>query len=270
MVTMLCPVRDCRESLARDDQRLACSRGHSFDVARRGYVNLLQPQDRRSPHPGDSPAAVTARARLREQGTEREFVERIAALVPAAGRDAVLDVGCGDGAHVAAVAARSGCEGHGLDISVAAIEAAARRHPALHWVVGNADRFIPYADRSFATVLSITARLNAAEFRRVLRDGGTLVVVVPAPDDLIELRAAVLAEGVVRPRTARVIEACTPLFTVTREEQLRGRAVLDADAVADVLASTYRAFRWSERARAETVGPLDVTLARDVLVFRPR
>ena len=51
---LLCTVRDCREQLLREERRMVCPRGHSFDIARRGYVNLLQPQDRRSKKPGDT------------------------------------------------------------------------------------------------------------------------------------------------------------------------------------------------------------------------
>jgi 23S rRNA (guanine745-N1)-methyltransferase len=268
MVILLCPVRGCRQPLRAADRRLVCARAHAFDVARTGYVNLLQPQDRRSRHPGDSAEAVRARARRRAAGTERELVEAVARLVAAGRGDAVLDVGCGDGAHVAAVAARTSCEGHGLDISVAAIEAAARTHPGLSWVVANADRALPYADGSFRAVLSVTARLNAAEFQRVLREDGQLIVVVPAPDDLIEVRAAVLGEGRERDRTPHVREACAPFFALERREQLRGRERLDAAAVADVLTASYRGLRRSQRARVASLGALDVTLAREALIFR--
>jgi 23S rRNA (guanine745-N1)-methyltransferase len=135
------------------DGRVACARRHSFDVARRGYVNLLQPQERKSPRPGDQAEILAARRRF------------LALLTPGPG-DAVLEVGCGGGHHLAAIAARFGCEGYGLDISVTAIDAAARRHPSLHWVVANGDRDLPYADASFRIVASVTARRNAAEFRR--------------------------------------------------------------------------------------------------------
>ena len=270
MVMLLCPVRGCRLPLASAERRLVCARAHSFDIARRGWVNLLQPQDRRSARPGDTAEAVRARSRLRRIGTERHFVDAIGAMVPVRPADAVLDVGCGDGAHVAAIVGRTACEGHGLDISARAVEAAAAAHPGLHWVVANADRFLPYADESFAAVVSVTARVNATEFRRVLRDDGMLLVVVPAPDDLIELRTAVLGEGIARERTARVLEACAPVFTLDRRERLRGRERLDTAAVADVLTATYRGGRTRERERAEALGAIDVTLARDVVIFRPR
>ena len=269
MVVLLCPVRACRLPLTSRGRHLACRRGHSFDVARRGYVNLLQVQDRRSRRPGDSTAATEARERLLSRGVEAPLADALMGLLTLTPTDAVLEVGCGEGDHLAAIAARFGCEGHGLDISVASIETAARRHPRLHWVVANANRLLPYADASFHAVASVTARRNAIEFRRVLRAGGRLLVVVPAPDDLIELRDAVLGEGRVRDRIDAAVAALAPHFALDRHERLRHVARLDPAAVRDVMTASYRALRASQRARLASLGDLDVTLSRDALLFRP-
>jgi 23S rRNA (guanine745-N1)-methyltransferase len=250
-------------------RHLACRRRHSFDVARRGYVNLLQVQDRRSRQPGDSAAAVQARQRLLARGIEAPLTDALTGLLALAPADAVLEVGCGEGAQLAAIAARFGCEGHGVDISVASIEAAAKGHPRLHWVVANADRLLPYADASFHAVASITARRNALEFRRVLRGDGALLIVVPAPDDLIELRQAVLGEGRVRDRIDAATAALAPHFSLERHERLRHVARLDPPALRDVMTASYRALRAGERARLASLGDLDVTLSRDALLFRP-
>jgi 23S rRNA (guanine745-N1)-methyltransferase len=197
------------------------------------------------------------------------LVDVVVGLLALTGEDALLDVGCGDGDHLAAFAERFGCEAHGVDISVAAIEAAAKRRPRLWWVVANADRFLPYADASFRAVVSITARMNAGEFRRVLQCDGTLLVAVPGPDDLVELREAALGERVLRDRVERTIETFAPRFTLERHERVRHVARLDAAAVADVMTSAYRALRAKERARLAAIGDSDVTLSRDVLLFRP-
>ena len=187
---LICTVRDCRMPLVREAHRLICPRGHSFDIARSGYVNLLQPQMRRSKQPGDTPAAVDARRRLHDRGTTAPLLKGIAKFAEISPRDTVLDAGCGDGFYLGTVAHEIRCAAHGVDISIPAVDAAARRYPACEWIVANADRFIPYADRSLSLILSITARMNTAEFRRVLRDDGRLLVAVPAPTDLIELRGA--------------------------------------------------------------------------------
>jgi SAM-dependent methyltransferase len=197
------------------------------------------------------------------------LVDVVVGLLALTGEDAMLDVGCGDGDQLAAFAERFGCEAHGIDISVTAIEAAAKRHPRLQWVVANADRFLPYADASFRAVVSITARMNAGEFRRVLQADGALLVAVPAPDDLVELRKAVLGEGVLRDRVERTIATFAPRFTLERHERIRHVARLDAGAVADVMTSAYRALRAKERARLAAIGDVDVTQSRDVLLFRP-
>jgi 23S rRNA (guanine745-N1)-methyltransferase len=254
---LVCPVRNCRLSLTRDGQRLLCERGHSFDVARSGYINLLQPQDRRSNQPGDTIAAVQARRRLHDRGVSRPLLDAIAEILAASGDDVVLDAGCGDGFYLGSLACQTGCSAHGVDISVPAIEAAARRYPECEWIVANADRFVPYAERFFSIVMSITARMNTHEFRRVLRDDGRLLIALPAPDDLIELR------GSGHDRTARTIQEFAPSFALADRRSVTTTADLDAAAVQDVLLSIYRPLR-SRPAEA-----LRVTFSLDLLLFRP-
>src|SRR5579863_6115188 len=234
---LLCPVRNCRLPWTRNHRRLICERGHSFDIARSGYINLLQPQDRRSNQPGDSVAAVAARRRLHDLGVSVPLLQAIVEILHPATNDVVLDAGCGDGFYLGSLASDTGFSAHGVDISVPAIEAAARRYPDCEWVVANADRFIPYADRSFSIVMSITARMNASEFRRVLRDDGRLLVAVPAPEDLIELR------GAGRDRVPGTVESFAPSFTLASQRRATTTADLDAEAVNDVLHSIYRPIR---------------------------
>lgn len=254
---LLCPVRDCHLPLLAETRRLACPRGHSFDVARSGYINLLQPQDRRSRQPGDTAAAVAGRRRLHDLGVTQPLLRAISGLLETGPDDVLLDAGCGDGFYSGSLAAETGCETHGIDISVASIDAAARRYPACQWIVANADRFVPFADNSFSVVLSITARMNAGEFQRVLRDDGRLLVAVPAPDDLIELR------GPGRDRMARTIETFATGFTLTDQRRATTSADLSSAAVDDLLHSVYRPLR------AQPAGAMCVTFSLDLLLFRP-
>ena len=243
--------------LAREQRRVACPRGHSFDIARSGYINLLQPQDRRSKQPGDTPAAVAARRRLHDRGVTGPLLRVIADALDAAPGDVVLDAGCGDGFYLGSLQRETGCAAHGVDISIPAVYAAARRYPECEWIVANADRFVPYADGSFSKVLSITTRMNAAEFRRVLRDDGRLLVAVPAPEDLVELR------GVGRDRVAQTVKTFEPAFTLASQRRVTATADLDAAAVRDVLHSIYRPMR------SQPVEAMRVTFSLDLLLFRP-
>jgi 23S rRNA (guanine745-N1)-methyltransferase len=253
---LLCPVRDCHLALERQNTRWCCARGHSFDIARSGYLNLLQPQERRSRNPGDTAEAVAARRRLHDRGITKPLLREIAALAALDASDTILDAGCGDGYYLGTLASEAGFEGHGIDISIPAVDAAARRYPGCQWIVGNADRFVPYAERSFSGALSITARMNAAEFRRVLKDDARLLVAVPAPDDLIELR------GAGRERAARTVEAFSGGFTLSEQRRVTTVADLDADGVKDVLLSIYRPMR------PQPVEAARVTFSLDLLLFR--
>jgi 23S rRNA (guanine745-N1)-methyltransferase len=260
---LLCPVRDCHMELAReagrkDERRLVCPRGHSFDIARSGYINLLQPQERRSKKPGDTVAAAAARRRLHDRGVTEPLLRAIAEMMAASPADIVLDAGCGDGFYLGSLARLAGFDAHGVDISTPAVEAAARRYPGCEWIVANADRFLPYSDSSFSVVLSITARMNSGEFRRVLRAGGRLIVALPAPDDLVELR------GAGRDRVARTIETFEDDFTLADRRRVTTSADLDAAAVSDVLLSIYRPMR------TQPAEAMRVTFSLDLLLFRPK
>jgi 23S rRNA (guanine745-N1)-methyltransferase len=250
-----CTVRNCRSPLLRDGCRVACAQGHSFDLAKSGYVNVLQPQDKRSKNPGDTAAAVAARRRTHDRGVTGPLLDGIAAMLHGNAGDVVLDAGCGDGFYLGSLAARTGCDPHGIDISIPAVDAAARRYQGYEWVVANADRVIPYADGAFSAVLSITGRMNAPEFRRVLRKDGRLLVALAAPDDLIELR------GAGRDRVERTVATFADGFHLTEQRRVTTTAELDAAGVEDVLHSIYRPMQ-AEPARA-----MRVTFSLDLLLF---
>lgn len=272
-VVLLCPVRGCREPLARDERAARCPRGHSFDVARSGYLNLLQPQDRRSAQPGDRAEAALARRRLYDAGHGDALLAALRAQLAACGLPAgaaLLDVGCGEGSLLGGVAAGGGWEAHGLDLSVPAIDLAARRWPALRWVVANADRFLPFADGSFAAVLVLSARLPVQELRRVLAPAGWLLVATPAADDLGELREAVLGEATARDRLVRATATLDPAFELVERTTARHVAELDAAALRDALAATYRGGRYSQQPRAAGLDAMRLTMSHDVGRFRPR
>jgi 23S rRNA (guanine745-N1)-methyltransferase len=271
MPALLCSVRGCAGPLSRQERTLVCPRGHSFDVARSGYVNLLQPQDRRSKDPGDSSAAVEARRRLADAGHDAWLVEPVREVLEGAtlGSEppAVLDLGCGEGFLLGSLAAQRPMDAAGVDISVPAIELAAKRYPAVVWIVANADRRLPFADASFDFAMSVTARRNGGELRRLLRAGGRALVVVPGEDDLAELREAVLGRADRKDRAAAAIAELSRGLEPVLHRTIRRTTRHTAEEVRDLLAATYRGARDREKERARSVGAMDITVSRELLVF---
>ncbi|MHB0968917.1 MAG: methyltransferase domain-containing protein [Thermoanaerobaculia bacterium] len=270
MIQLLCSVRGCGLPLTETNRTFVCASGHAFDRARSGYVNLLQPQDRRAARPGDTKAAVLARRRLLDDGYAERLSETLCAFASEIRAVTVLDAGCGEGSHLGRLTASLRVEGSGVDISVDAIELAAKRHHGILWVVANADRKLPYADNSFDLVTSITARRNAPEFARVLRRGGGLFIAVPAPDDLAELRAAVQGQNDDRSRVETVTSELGEFFALAAHETVREQRELERSALLALLHATYRGLRRGAEQRVASLDRLVVTFAWDVLIFRRR
>ena len=240
-------------------------------MSRSGYVNLLQPQDRRSKNPGDSQEAVLARRRFVDGGYDREFQSEIIRDIESLSLkegSAILDAGCGEGTLLGTIQKRLSLEAHGVDIAVPAIDAAARRYPDFQWIVANADRGLPYPSGSFDLVMSITSRRNPAEFARTLTPTGTLLVVLPGDDDLHEVREAVQGAAVTRSRVSSTVVAYESHFELENVRTIRHTRTLPRNTILDLLAMTYRGARGKERARVEALSEMEVTMTRDVLRFR--
>ncbi|HWR97780.1 MAG TPA: methyltransferase domain-containing protein [Candidatus Methanoperedens sp.] len=271
MISLICTVRGCGAPLLSRDARLVCAAGHAFDRARSGYVNLLQPQDSRARAPGDPPAVVAARRRLLDAGAGAALLEALAETIAGLGLprgSAAADIGAGEGHYLGSLAARFGLDGVGIELSARAADLAARRYPAVLWLVANADRGLPLAEGSADLILSVDARRNPVECARILGTGGRLIVAVPAPDDLAELRAAALGDAAPEDRAAQVLAEHGGHFTAEARRVARARRHLSGALLDDLLVSTYRGGRAGRRERAAKIAELDVTLSHDILVLR--
>lgn len=265
-------MRGCSRPLERHDRRLVCPRGHTYDIARSGYVNLLQPQDRRSPAAGDSKAAVQARAALLADGIGKAVPLAAAARAAALalpGDAVVVELGSGGGDALAAVVAARKIRGIGIDLATAAAERAARKYPACTWIVANADRRLPVLDGGANLVLSLHGRRNPAECARILAPGGFLLVAIPAPDDLIELRTLVQGRGIEKDRSVSLIAGHAPFFTVHDRAIVRERPRLGRASLINLLRGTYRGARGESADRLRTVARMYVTLSSEILLFAP-
>lgn len=183
-----CPV--CREPLARQDKSYRCARGHSFDVARSGYVNLLPSGSGRLR--GDDPQMLRSRRAFLEAGHYEPLLDEIVGRLTVSGAGAaprqMVDVGCGEGYFTSGIArAFPGADVWGIDVSRVAVGMAARQHPEARFAVAAA-RDLPVHDGAADTIVSIFAPRYPAELHRSLMIGGRLITVGPGPMHLMEMR----------------------------------------------------------------------------------
>ena len=190
MRCIVCP--SCQQALERQPRAWRCPAGHSFDVAREGYVNLLLAQQRNSPEPGDSAEMVRARRAFLEAGHYQPLRDAALDLLAPLNLDSLLDVGCGEGYYTAAFPGVAR-EVIGLDIAKPAIRIAAKRRQDITWLVASGAH-LPIADASIDLVASFFCPLHTQELERVLKPGGSVLLATPGPDHLHSLRAALFAE----------------------------------------------------------------------------
>lgn len=96
---LACP--HCGKPLTGSGGSLKCAAGHSFDIARHGYVALLGGPKRGIP--GDTAAMVEAREGFLSAGHFAPLTDVLVGLADGAPQGAVLDIGAGTGHHLAAV-----------------------------------------------------------------------------------------------------------------------------------------------------------------------
>ncbi|WP_324199008.1 putative RNA methyltransferase [Nocardia amamiensis] len=166
---------------------LRCARGHSFDVARQGYVSLLTGASTKMT--GDTAAMLDARAAFQTGGHFAPIADAVTRAVIARRRGgAVLEVGAGTGYYLGQVLdAAPPAVGIALDVAKPAVRRCARAHPRAAAVLADAWLGLPIRDGSLGSVLSVFAPRNPGEVARVLAEDGRFVVATPTERHLGEL-----------------------------------------------------------------------------------
>ncbi|MDR3686118.1 MAG: methyltransferase domain-containing protein [Coriobacteriia bacterium] len=276
---LACPV--CDRRLSWGERTVSCSEGHSFDVAREGYVNLLPSQHRSRGMEGDVIGMLQARRRFLEAGHYRPLRDELSAQVgavlqeraegsglvagaPRAPVPCVLEVGCGEGYYVGGVAdALSSYGGEpvvwlGSDLSKPAVKLAAKRYPKLTFFVADINRRLYVHDGSVSVLLDVFAPRNPTEFARVLEPGGSAVIVIPGESHLASLREQLGLLGIQENKEQLVIERLGDEFELVGRTEVGYPMELSAEAVADLVAMGPSS--WHRPAdEAQTIGKVAQT-----------
>ncbi|WP_249313263.1 putative RNA methyltransferase [Lederbergia citrea] len=183
-----CPI--CSNQMSMDnDHTLICIKGHSYDLAKKGYIHMLA----QSINTKYDKALFHSRQKIAESGFFHPLVETIGKLIEKEiGQNhgtAILDAGCGEGSHLAQIQdyVASDTIGFGADISKEGVQLAASKSTKTIWLVADLAN-CPLASDKFPFILNILSPSNYAEFDRLLTDDGFLIKVIPNQDYLKELR----------------------------------------------------------------------------------
>lgn len=273
MSIFTCPV--CGEPLSSEEKRLVCASAHSFDRAASGYVNLLTADRMNSKLPGDNKLMVRARQSFLDKGYYSRLMEAVAQeAVRRLSGGVVIDAGCGEGYYTCGVdeALRNAGISHktvGIDISKTAVNAAAKRSarmgPAADFAVASVFS-IPAADSSCSLLMTIFAPYCGEEFRRVLKSGGIMLMVIPSERHLMGLKSAVYET----PYLNEVRDYALEGFELADSIKLSYTIKLDsAEEIRNLFMMTpyfYKTGR-EDQARLEALEQLETEAAFELLVY---
>jgi 23S rRNA (guanine745-N1)-methyltransferase len=272
-----CPV--CGEALSEADGSLRCPAGHSFDVARQGYVNLV-------PGRADSPEMVEAREAFLRAGHFRPLSAALADEATQVGGAAVaVDVGAGTGHHLAGVLdALPDARGIAIDASPAALRRAARSHERAAAIGADAWKPLPLRDGIAAIVLSVFAPRNAEEIARVLAPpdagpagpgaGGVLLAVTPTTRHLHELVGPLGLLSVPDDKEDRLDAQLAGHFGLAKRRTIEHAMFLTSEESAQLVRMGPSAWHVDERALGERLAalpdPLTVTASMTLSRYTKR
>lgn len=277
---LACPIDG--DQLESHGKQLVCANGHSFDIARQGYVNLLPVQHKRTKQPGDSNKMIVARTQFLNTGAYEPIANKIAELIftqitcPRNISDkeiCLMDAGCGEGYYFDWVFnALKNKESDikfsfiGLDISKDAIIASTKRNKQISWVVGT-NRQPPVSDYSVDIILCVFGFHSYKGFNKILKPNGRMILVEPGPEHLKELRE-VIYKDVKHSDSSNFSHENEQGFSLINQDQLKFRIdAINNESINNLLIMTPHLYRASKEGKEAASNLKEMDLTVDV-IFR--
>lgn len=187
-----CPI--CNEDMIIiNSGSFSCSLSHNFDLAKKGYINLLTAKFSSF----YSKELFESRSKICSLGFYQPLIDELVKIISEyksktnSEKLILLDAGCGEGSLLYDV--YRGLKYNvnntfiGVDISKESINIATRNTTDIIWCVSDLAN-LPFKNHSFDIVINILSPANYGEFIRVLNDKGIVVKVVPGLNYLKEIR----------------------------------------------------------------------------------
>ena len=253
---------------ADEFSHLVSETGHSYDVAKQGYVTLAAGAGLK--HQGDNMDMVNARETYLARGHFAPFVEAVTGSIqdvvePVADDVApsILEVGAGTGYYLAhTLDSIAGSRGVGLDISPHAAKHLAKAHPRIGAVVADVWERLPLRDNSVHAISVVFAPRNPAEFRRILAPGGQVVVLTPEVGHLDELRDPLGILGVEEGKIDRMYEQASGYLEQAADPvDISFPITLDKESIRDQVGMSPSARHISAAELDERLASLPTTLS---------
>lgn len=253
-----CPI--CKTQMAINEEgKMSCTSNHSFDVAKQGYLYLLN----RPVNSMYGKELFESRHAVIDAGIydqmQQIIIEQISMDSPV-----LLDTGCGEGSHLHRICQKlDRAMGVGIDISKEGILAAAKFYSQQLWCVGDLANS-PYNEGAFDVILNILSPANYEEFQRLLKPGGKVLKIVPQENYLKELRVQAFADSEKESYTnAQTVERFKESFPHTEVKRITYTVPLEQELVQKLLKMTPMGWHIENK---ESIQLQQITIDLDLLI----
>lgn len=272
-----CPV--CNLSLKRSEKQYVCINNHSYDIASKGYINLLLANQKKTKDPGDSKEMMEGRRDFLNKGYYNTLSEKLNNVI-IENVDGIniniLDAGCGEGYFLSRLKEaiyriesnyieNKKINFFGVDISKAAVTYAAKRDKKINFIVGS-NFNLPIMSNTIDIIIRNFAPSDESELKRVLKDNGKLVVVTPGVQHLYGLKEILYVNARKHEEKEKNFEG----FKLIQSTEVKYNIyVEDQEDVKNLIAMTpyYWTFDNSMREKANDTSKLSTDLDFNISVY---
>ena len=252
-ISFQCPVCDKALAQHQASQGFYCENKHHFDRSELGYWVFAKPQKQKPT--GDSRQLMRAKRFLLETGIFDSMVVKVAQMMAEHFSQEMtqLDYDAADGfflrslaQHMAAQSDSVTLQQFGAIEAENAIFAAAKAQTLAHLDLVSLKK-LPYADGCFDIVTLFDKPLKGKECLRVLKDDGKLLLVIPGPRHLWQLKAMVYPELSQKPFAPNLPKSLDVIGT----EEVSDSFALQGEQALTLLEMTPFAWRANDKMRHE-------------------
>ena len=261
-----CPV--CNLSLKKYEKQYICLNNHTYDIASKGYINLLLANQKKTKDPGDSKEMMEGRKKFLNEGYYHTFSEKLNEIIISnigASNVNILDVGCGEGYFLSRLkeaiykeesknALNKEFNFFGVDISKAAVTHAIKRDKNINFIVSS-NFNLPIMSKTIDIIIRNFAPSDETELKRVIKDNGKLIVVTPGIQHLYGLKEILY----VNPRKHEEKEITFEGFKLIKSTEVKYNIQLeDRESVNNLISMTpyYWTFDIAMREKANDTSEL--------------
>ena len=267
-----CP--NCKNILLPKPNCLQCEKGHSFDIAKEGYINLILANQKKKNNAGDNISMIKNREAFLSSGNYNFLSEEIETLLSKyknnisnskQDKTTLLDLGCGSGYYTRSLINKySNINKVGIDVSKSGIATAAKKDKQTTYLVASIYN-IPLIDNCVDIITNIFAPCDLREVGRVLTDDGLYIKVIPHNNHMREI--AELIYDNFKPHTSHIEENInnSPDLSVIKTQEIMRKKELEGADLFNLISMTPYVYKFRKEQLAN-IQKMVVTFSFKIII----